>query len=275
MPLPGAPTPQKHGATVAQGSFATASQTTNTQALAKLRPRGPFILMHHPNNWEVRVEGLDAPTWLPVLKQISISPGAGGVELEGNRVMHQNMVAKRIASGWVQIPEQPPYRREIKVARGIYNADAFERLEVYSDGGYELTYDHAAHNRWRLHLVESGVIPPIRTTVRDRLIKRLQGRLNRNLKNVHTPHGKAVVKDAEARIDAATKAAAPASQLMTAEQHAEQLAAERERFAREQAAAAEQLAAERAEVEAMRQQLLAERTAAAEATPAAKKGRKS
>lgn len=156
-----------------------------TRVLSK--PTAPFLLQHHPNAWEVATEGLDKPTWVPILHPRIIRMGANGMRTTKPGAPASDAYQRAIdidsRHGVTTIPldlivkaEHLPngmpegrYIRTVDVTDPATKANGTKHIEAWQTPAHtpmgqvqEFTFDRAAYNRWRVHLVVAGVVgkPP-------------------------------------------------------------------------------------------------------------------
>lgn len=157
-------------------------------------PSAPFLLQHHPNAWEVAEEGLEGPTWVPILSPRRLVPGANGVRTvkrgEGKEAAFKKAIDKDEGQGYItldrdlqvsaeHLPDGVPAGRYIRSldcvdprtrAEGKIHVEAWEvPMDAPAGQRHTFRFDRASYNKWRAHLVESGVIPEPLPAVRERL----------------------------------------------------------------------------------------------------------
>lgn len=177
---------------------------TGLDAVFRLRvkPSEPFLLQHRPNSWEVESEGLDGPTWLPILAPRAIKAGANGMRTikRGEQAddAYRAALARDERQGIQTIPLDltvsaahlpdgvPPgrYVRSLDAqdprtrAEGKVHVEAWKvPMEVPEGQPHRFRFDRPSWNRWRAHLVESGVIAPPMESVRLSLLRRHEARV--------------------------------------------------------------------------------------------------
>lgn len=193
-------------ALVAMGRNPSAA-TLGQQAFLQMPP-GPGVLMrHHPANWEVgEIDG--KPYWLP---EISAQPKVAGTP--GVKVLNQgeppdaawaNAVFNGQRKGWVYIDMTRPVpvsclpagmpagalpMREYDCHDPKTGRKGVCHVEVWKlprpslpDERQRFYFDRESYNKWRLHLVETGVIRPPLPHV---LAAKIEGRRQR-IDNVST-----------------------------------------------------------------------------------------
>lgn len=202
-----------------------------------VRANVPFWMVHWAGSrgsWSVDTEGLDGPTWLPVVSPVSLQPGAFGVrtitpdEARSNpgaalTVAREN-VAKRngvILNHAVQIPDDAlpdgvpagGYHRSVDAIGGqFYHTPWDQPRKSMSGAAPSPKHDAASYNRWRLWLVTSGQIAAPDEQVIDDAIAMLEQRLNTTVTNTATVsdrEAKTRVQRAELRLEQARTARKP------------------------------------------------------------------
>ena len=160
-------------------------ETDGTEPL-QMPASAPFLLCHHPKNWEVEGEGLEAATWLPVIDVRLVQPGTHGMHTrkkgEAPSEAYKDSVVRDSTRGFQFVdpatsipaeclPEGVPvggYRRPVPCrdprtgTAGLRHLEAWDvpRQYVPGAGPQKTRHDRAAYNRWRLWLVTSGTIAP-------------------------------------------------------------------------------------------------------------------
>lgn len=158
---------------------------TTADAVARIeaRPKPPFLYTHDPDAWEaVEVDG--SPYWLPVLGVMPLRPGCAGVRTiqasEDPSDGYKDAVRDREDRGVTVLPMTThvdaehlpegvpagPYIRSIPCRDaagnpGVRHIEAWN-VPVKTPKGREqvFRFDRATHDKWRMHLVASGVIEP-------------------------------------------------------------------------------------------------------------------
>ena len=139
----------------------------------------PFIYAHCRGwgNWAPETEGLDAPTWLPILQPIPYEPGTSGMvampkggqpadvytdALAQFRRRGFTVIDRNLGVGGVfDYLKQVACRHPITGTMDLLHLDQFETpLPRRGNKALKMVRDRAAWNRWRLALVEAGVIAP-------------------------------------------------------------------------------------------------------------------
>lgn len=167
-------------------------------------PSQPFFLLHHPRNWRIASEGLDAPMVVPDLQRLPLQPGVNGIRTrqphEPENATYQRAIEDLARAGFtVLMPDEPipddclpegiadeGYLREYLCRGPISQRNGSHYVEVwdvpqpvYPGETQRYKFDRAACNRWLVHLVESGRIEAPTAAVRDQLASRLGRRVER------------------------------------------------------------------------------------------------
>jgi len=193
----------------------------------------PFFLVHYADvggSWEVAEEGLDAPTFLPVLQPYPIRPGAAGVRTvsadEPRSRMYARPLAKLQEQGAVVLPldfhvdaahlpagvAAGPYLRETDAQGGPFYHTAWDTPRKAVRGNTAtVDCDRAAYNRWRAALVTSGIVPEPRGAILEDVRARALRRLDtvRAATDIPTDMREAKTAVARSRVDAVVAAKLP------------------------------------------------------------------
>lgn len=112
--------------------------------------RGPWVYTYRvdPDGWAVVEEGLDGPTWVPLLAIRVLPAGADRDALQARDARH----------GVHWVPGERGYTQAVASQNGPCVLSTFDTLERLERGRVRITTDRAAINRWRVELVEAGVI---------------------------------------------------------------------------------------------------------------------
>lgn len=220
--------------TSALGSLMADAEFVEDVAEQRLRaePRPAFLYQHHWQSWTVETEGLEGPTLLPELVPLQLVKGVNGVRTtkagELSEQAYRSAVRSREDQGFLtlaptlrvereHLPAGVPagaYVRALKVVTkaggaGIRHQEAWDVPVPTGPGADQrFKFDRASYNRWRLHLVETGVIPPVTDDVVSAMRATAARRVTR-IKSAHIPNEdlrKAKVDEAEgeaAAVDAA------------------------------------------------------------------------
>ena len=159
---------------------------------ANIKPGYPFLLVHHTGkagSWEcVDLDG--RPTWLPVLAQIPLMPGANGVRTvekgEAPSAAWDGLTSSLNRDGAVIIPANAEvcgvrYMVPQSVLGGTRYRMWCEVIEPNPMPGRKelVTFDHAVYNVWRAKLVTDGKIPAPHSAVLRQMIKAADNNVSR------------------------------------------------------------------------------------------------
>jgi hypothetical protein len=162
-----------------------------------VRPNFPFFLLHWPSAWQVEHEGLEEPTWIPLLAQQVILPGCNLHRTlrrgEPPSAAYDAAVLRNTRRGAVfldverhRAPDGGRYLREAPCRdprsgrEGVYYLDAFTKpLDAIPGRRLRFVRDRAASNRWCLSLVEPGVLSAPSEQVVDEVLRRHANRVSR------------------------------------------------------------------------------------------------
>ena len=216
MPYPQANEPPQQ--TAAFNPFASVDRIVAT-------PNEPFFLCHSPRDWEpAQVHG--ETYWLPILHPLAIKGGSAGVRTlnkgEDGPEAYRHTVAERTSKGVVHldpnavIPSEflPPGVAEGSYCRptpcrgrsGVTGQHWHEAWKIKAaslpDEDQRWSFHRESFNKWRYHLVESGVISTPNPLIIERKVAAMRGRIGR-AKVVQNPEIRA---DKMAAAEAASKA---------------------------------------------------------------------
>lgn len=225
--------PQKPAGAKPAGDFvrqATASPFAVADHLVSV-PSPPFFLMHYPQNWEVGTEGLEAPTWLPGLQRDFVEPGCNTIRTrktgEPLSAMFDLAHTLRQRNGATILPQvlkldgvgYDTYLQEMPVvhprtgAEGTLYFDRWETPIPPKEPGKRVKFqrDRAEYNRWRLALVEQGVIAPPDPRDIDARVARAEYHVSRNALKTGVPEDerKRMVEEATAKAAVVAEAVIP------------------------------------------------------------------
>lgn len=253
MAVPGTPAPAAPRAPTDPGSASELAGLLQgadggafeDESLLPVSPNAPFYLRHHPDNWEVEEEGLDAPTWLPELHQHPLQPGVRGVRTiskgEPKTEAYRDSVSKAKTYGGFTyldpqraipdefIPSGVPtgrgYLRDAPCAdlrsgqRGRFHTEPWN-VPIWTPKGrpQRFRFDRALYNRWRVWLVETGQVDPPHEWALDEARGRIVTRIERKRGNVDIP---SEVRDATVARDVARLEAMESAAVAGAEPAAE------------------------------------------------------
>ncbi len=189
-------TPTGDGGQLLPGQLATSRQSVDT-SLPALPTAPPFLLTHHPNDFELAtLDGRDV--LIPGIRKQPLVGGIQGIRQTKKGLDDTIMRAKLEKEGWIFLPEDPPYRQVLQVQGGDLHLSIWENLVVYPGGAADIVFDRAGETRWRLSLVERGIVAPPREGVIAKLIKRYGRRVERLMDAAQTvPSAAGRVKAAE------------------------------------------------------------------------------
>ena len=149
-----------------------------------------FLLMHHPLGWEcAEVEGRGL-CWLPRLKRLPFAPGVNGVR-QGRRGGPPDpslAIANHTKRGWTFVPEDYDggFVDRYKCTGGVRYVTKFETPRNIGNRTV-IRGDDEAWNKFRLGLVESGVLAGPEPEVLEDLMDRCRNRIARSQKDIHIP----------------------------------------------------------------------------------------
>lgn len=240
MPVPGtAPVsqPQTQDALAAVQSADLAGVVADRSVVRVDRKSHPFLLRHHVSNWELATEGLEAPMLLPEIVPHVLMPGAGGIRTTNRGEVPQDGWRKAVAEAkdldWHYIPSALQITDTTHLPAGVIagswirgtQAQHTKTREVFTwyhtpwdvpiatprDSVQRWRFDRAAFNRWRLHLVLTGVLPKPLESVIDELRARYAHHVSRakGSNNPDREHKKNKIDAAEAAFKALTEARVP------------------------------------------------------------------
>lgn len=176
----------------------------SASASHKVEPNTAFFLFHHPANWRIAVEGLDAPAWVPDIQKKPLTPGCNGIRTrranEPEEATYVAAIDEDQRDGAVYLwPESVipdhclpdgitgegylrvyPCRGNMTGRAGEYFCEVWD-LPVASlpNEAQQYKFDRASYNRWLVWLVESGTIEPPIPRIVDRLVQRVEDHLAR------------------------------------------------------------------------------------------------
>jgi len=169
---------------------ATASAGLRATNAPDLPARDPFVFVHYssdPTSWEACEDGLDGTYWLPVLRELPLRPGVVGTRSAQRGESIEDTIGttrdtvRRRGGFWLDWPSQHDRRFLVKDAEHLpegLEPGAYIRLTETRSGakhyhsawseprpalrGRQPTarFHQEPYNRWRHHLVASGVIQP-------------------------------------------------------------------------------------------------------------------
>lgn len=175
--------------------------------------RHPFLLAHHPDNWE-HVAGFG---WLPVIRRLHIVSGVNGVR-NGDA---SGMVLDLQSRGYVVLRnEQHSYMGKYQTRTGPAYLDRWTtivKLNARRSVPRRSEEGQREYNEWRAGLVTSGEIEMPAPEWLAEIVDRYEERARRRYVDIHNPQVAAKVAELEQRaaemradIDVATGKAKPA-----------------------------------------------------------------
>lgn len=188
MPIPNAQATSSPVVSVPPHSSAPGPVGTGTAPLV-MQPEYPFVLAYHPDvEWTRETAGLDEPTFLPRLQRISCMPGVAGAKSVGEgedpQRSWETLLTNCQRKGWRIIPGDVVVDGVVGYGRA-YEVRSKSRLSGHA---YRLRWevpkarargqrqkfgmDRAGYNRWRLRLVELGIVPPMDEVMADEMRRR-------------------------------------------------------------------------------------------------------
>jgi hypothetical protein len=238
MAIPGTDQPQTRDVIdLIRGSDAGMASLRDSKAMRVPRFSYPFLLRHHESNWFPETEGLEAPTFLPEIVPHIIMVGAAGIRtINATETFADSFKGARadaIDRGWHYIPADldvtDPKHLPAGVAPGgwMRTVQAVHMrtsqsipwyftpwdvpIQTPRDQVQRWRFDRASFNRWRLHLVQTSVIPEPMESVLEELRARYGNHVTRaqGSNNPDREHKAAKVEAAKAVADTLTKAAIP------------------------------------------------------------------
>lgn len=150
-----------------------------------VRNRYKFLLQAHPHRWAWYPEDADAghDGWLPLLGRIQLTPGCNGV---GDGNVATLAMVRAAEGGWlVLLPSDPrlgKYRYYTQGfpgggRNGVY-ASIWDSVRIVGNRAI-WSFDDKGYREFLRFLVDSGIVPPIDSAVRDGLVADARSRLER------------------------------------------------------------------------------------------------
>ena len=177
--------------------------TSATDAVPRLlaSPAHAFVLEHDPEAWEVDlVDGVQ--TWLPVVHKRILKPGADGVRtrkenelpdasfrtaLDRDRYEGKTVIPLDTVFAAEFFPAGMPagrYMRVVDVVEPGTNSPGVRHMEAWwvpvstpTGRPQQFSFDRATYNRWRAHLVETGVVGECPGSTKATLVHRYRLRV--------------------------------------------------------------------------------------------------
>jgi len=204
-------------------------ETSAEGAALPIAPNPAFFLVHWPGEWSVEALGLEEPTWLPLLSKHIILPGCNlnrtlrlGEKPEA--AYDQAVLANTRKGATYLLPEvhrledgrkylqQAPCVDPRSGRAGTYYLEAWQTpLETIRGRRLKFRYDREGANRYRLWLVQAGIIRPAAPSVlldRFRRVKRKADRIRAHTKLEKSEYTRRV-KAADAEVERINGAAIP------------------------------------------------------------------
>lgn len=198
--------PQAAALTTDANGFAQGRVPTSADTATRLPDFGaralPFRLSHHPSSWEL-VETSKGWRLIPVLSRLNLKPGVNWSKGRKGRVADSSDIAAKAQSRWDQVvlTDWAQYTRLYDGAKGrTGHFLAWEKLKIYSDGGWEVQTDKDAYALWRWALVTSGTLAPPRNRIISETRTRLQKRMRRATRTPHLLQAQEARAEAERRL---------------------------------------------------------------------------
>ncbi len=199
-----------------------AQDTAHSAAAALPIPANQaFFYMHWPGEWHPETAGLEQATWLPLLSKHILLPGCNLNRTlrkgEPPEAAYDQAVLKntrrgavyllptvhRLASGGKYI-RQADCRNPRNNAPGIYYLEAWQQPRDYIPGRrLKFNFDRAGYNKFRLRMVQLGVIRSPSPSIIDDLLRRRRSDRNRRraFRGLETNEYKRQMKDAEKKLE--------------------------------------------------------------------------
>ena len=187
------------------------TRETRDEASAKLpksvRPTSFFKLVSHPKRWRWND---DAGEFLPDMGYLLVSPGVGGVTQRGNTSQAEVGLGKK---GFTVIQPDDPRLGEFRdYVTGLptvfgrnHHVPAWESASIVGGEVFWKT-DTAMERKFYAHIIAAGIIPKLDPDMRDRLIEKEKGLLERAegrlASNPSNPHSQSRVTEIQRRIKA-------------------------------------------------------------------------
>lgn len=145
--------------------------TTQSAPRIPKAPGYPWVYTHAPGEWDVATEGLDGPTWLPVLGRRPLQPGANlvGTPKNGQPFERSYQLAKNrdeergivwLANSVHDYLREVDARHPVTRTEGILFLSRFNQVRILPGNRCKILTDVAEMNRWRLSLVQQGYLAP-------------------------------------------------------------------------------------------------------------------
>lgn len=184
-------TPNRPDVIPAKDLFGSGSITE----FAPHQPNSPFILAHHPKNWDVVGGEL-----LPKLRNFPVDPGVNGVDAQGNSQMLQ---AGALGEGWTLLDPRRvgDYSVGTKVRNGVHWHRSWVTLRHQFGSKLPAKVDMGAYNDFRRKLIADGVIRPPSDGALAMHAARLDNRVRTRESFADKEYGKRQLRNAEDAVD--------------------------------------------------------------------------
>jgi hypothetical protein len=163
-----------------------------------------FLFGMHHSSWEVVITS-DGPRLVPVLKPHWVVAGVNGTRAPrsgapaGTQPSSADVEAKAKRQwGFTLIGEPEDYLYEVDGAghKGIFSK--WEKVRIYGDGAWDITFDQAAFDAWRWELVTTGRVDGPRDSVVAALRRAADKRVSRAGQRQESPAARKLLAAAEA-----------------------------------------------------------------------------
>ena len=138
---------------------------TDAVSLPRLPPSPPFLLLAHPDRWQVMLGKV-----VPLLGRLLLQPGLANVSAaRDGSARWQEAAAKREERGWVSIPwdvDGPNTSYIVQPNPGAH-IEKWARTYPRSD---KIDCDEAGYRDWLVSLIARGIVPPPPAHILRRMI---------------------------------------------------------------------------------------------------------
>jgi hypothetical protein len=167
------------------GEAVVVGERSGRELLPLIQPSPPFLLQHHPNQWNLIFEG-DRPELLPVLSPLVVEPGVGNVDEFGDPSAAITDARRR---GWIVLPQdackasdtpdsKPGYVRRLRVRGGWLHHTPWASWRILAGRALPES-DQKGYNAWLRRLMADGTITPPDPAVLERMLRDAETRLQR------------------------------------------------------------------------------------------------
>ncbi len=172
-------------------------------------PNAPFILAHHPKNWDVVGGEL-----LPKLRNFPVDPGVNGVDAQGNSNMLQQGA---MAEGWTLLDPNRvgQYSVGTRVRNGIHWHRSWVVLQHQFGTKLPAKVDMDAYNDFRRKLIADGLIRPPSEGALALHAAKLDSRVMQRESRADSEYGKRQLRNAENAVDDFDSAVLPGGETPT------------------------------------------------------------